>query len=228
MKAELGTWSVLLRLSTKQRLESFRKNGEMYMNSLDYFSQLEGDSVRADEYEGISALFQPTNLEMNIKAPNLDEIKVDPAELCGPVRISMKHDTNANAFCLYALRQPTDGRLLDERCEAFGDSCVIVLDSPEFLRRVAKEANARGLFCEAGLVQYYDYQKHQGKLGPFFKVNHFAYQQEFRILARSGSSEALTMRIGDLRDITSEVLPMKELDDRVDFSWKSAREAGYA
>jgi len=228
MKAELGTWTILLKLGSREHLERFRCLGELYMNSLNYFARLEGDEVRGDEFEGISMLFQPANLQMVIEGPAFGKFAVDPADLCGPVRVSRDVDRNANAFCMYAITAPVDGDFLDSRCEDFGDSLVIVLDGPEFLRRIAAEATARGLFCEAGLVKYYDCATHQGKLSPFHKINAFSYQQEFRIVARSGAAGPLIMQIGDLRDITSEILPMSERNDHINFSWDSAREAGYA
>ena len=49
---------VLLKLGQREHMEQFRK-GQLYMNTLKHFRDLESDPARADRYEGATHIFQP-------------------------------------------------------------------------------------------------------------------------------------------------------------------------
>jgi hypothetical protein len=62
-----------------------------------------------------------------------------------------------------------------------------------------------GLRRKAALVAYKNPNLHTGPKGPFWKSSDFEYQNEFRIIVQPGSPVARKLPIGDLRDITSEI-----------------------
>jgi hypothetical protein len=125
---------------------------------------------------------------------------------------------------MFAIIGPVDGPLLSSQNLQFGDSFVLVLAPGEFLNRVviaAREARLSRL--EWRLVEYFDEEKYSGKVGRFRKRSLFAYQNEFRIAVEPFSSEARKLAVGSLLDITSEVLPLSEANQHLDFSTRSFR-----
>ena len=82
-----------------------------------------------------------------------------------------------------------------------------------------------GLKEQHDLVEYYTLDKYSGETGPFRKPSYFAYQSEFRLIVRPGIA-LRKMVIGNLDDITSDVLPLPEINRIVDLSPGAAHKAG--
>jgi hypothetical protein len=127
---------------------------------------------------------------------------------------------------MFAITGPVDGELINSQNRQFGDSFLLVLHPQELLDRVVKAAREIGLArIEWRLVEYFDESEYSGKVGRFRKRSIFAYQNEFRIVVEPGSNEARKLTVGSLIDITSEVLPLSEANQHLDFSTRSFREA---
>ena len=93
------------------------------------------------------------------------------------------------------------------------------------MKRFTYTVETLGLIQQYNFVNYYDFDKYSGATGPFRKPSNLAYQNEFRLVVRPG----VTLRrlvIGNLEDITSEVLPLCEINKRFDSSPEAARKAG--
>jgi hypothetical protein len=142
---------------------------------------------------------------------------VAPSGLAGPVRVSRQRTSSRNVFCMFAVTNPVDGPLFPKSHTWFGDSVLLFTDTQKFLSRIVAAATHRGLNFEGRLVRYYDESKFSGELGPFRKSSIFLYQSEYRIALETGSREPLTFDIGDLSDITSEVIPLDLADDVLEF-----------
>ncbi len=99
-------------------------------------------------------------------------------------------------------------------------------DTQEFLNRVVRAAQKQSLRGEGKLVTYYDPDSFSGKTGPFMKGSHFAYQQEYRLLLDMALDRPFIFDIGDLTDITSEVLSFAQADEIFKFGRADAHEAG--
>jgi hypothetical protein len=233
-------WMVLFKFGERKFLEEFRKNGLLYMNPSTCFSELERealgagstvDPVRADRFEGTDWIFNPKEHEIVIEGPGaLDshgkpqnfKVSISPEEIAAHTSISI-NDLSCNVYCMYATTAP---QCVDVRNLSFGNSFVIILNTLEFLKRFSSAANALGLKYQCGLVDYYDLDKHSGPTGPFRKPCSFTYQNEFRLVVRPGSNQARNLMIGNVEDITSEILPLCEINQLFDFSPEAAQKAG--
>jgi hypothetical protein len=211
---------ILLKLGEKRHMEMLRK-GLLYMNSLAYFRGKEADEARGDRHEGTDSIIQPCDVSEFIIDPQIpgfqQKMVVAPSDLAGPVWISRQLTSSRNVFCMFAVTNPVDGPLFPKSHSWPGDSVLLFTDTQKFLSRVLDAATHRGLNVEGRLVEYYDGSKFSGELGPFRKSSIFLYQSEYRIALETGSREPLPFDIGDLSDITSEVIPLDLADDILKF-----------
>ncbi len=197
------------------------------MRPLAEFAELESDAARGDAYEGATEIIQPKHVgNFILEAPGFGRHAINPSDLAGPVRIAKYETSSCNVYCMFAITGPVDGELVNSQNLQFGDSFLLVLHPQEFLDRVVRAAREAGLSrLESRLVEYFDEDEYSGKVGRFRKRSIFAYQNEFRITVEPGSDSPRRLAIGSLVDITSEVLPLSEASQHLDFSTRSFREA---
>jgi hypothetical protein len=216
---------VLLKMGQREHLEQFR-TGLLYMNPLTYFRDLESDPARADRYEGATHIFQPKDVIITLSAPGFGEIVIDSEDLAAPTTLSMNSELCCNLFCLYAISQPVSGKLFPSEHEWFGDSIVLILNTEKFLNCVIVAAKAQNLSGKMKLVEYFDDEVYTGRIDRFRKSKRYAHQREYRIAIDSPGNAPLILDIGDISDITSEVLPFTDADNKLSFSESDARAAG--
>jgi hypothetical protein len=220
----------LMKFGEKEHIQAFRSDGLMYMKSLAEFARLETDIERGDCFEGTDTIIQPKHVGeciFDTGKVGLGKFVAQPSDFAGPLRIGLNRTGSCNLYCMFAITKPNDGELVDPKNLEFGDSCVLVLNPTEFLSRVVRAAKYAGLnYIEYRLVEYYDGEEYSGETGRFRKRSKFAHQNEFRIVIEPGSEDPRRLSVGSLIDITSEVLPSSEVNQRLDFSTRSAREAG--
>ena len=217
-----------MKLGGKEHMEEFR-TGLLYMNTLSYFCELEADTARADRREGVDYIIQTTDLgESYIETgiPHICRISIFPEDLAGPITISMNRTRRCNLFCLYALRKPVKNFLFPREHDWFGDSVVLITNTQEFLNRVSIAAAEQKLTVGGGPVAYYDENSYSGAVGRFKKPSSFAHQNEYRITIETEGNEAFRFQLGDISDITSEVIPLDRADEFLKFTEADGMEAG--
>jgi hypothetical protein len=221
---------ILLKLGQKEHLEMLRK-GLLYMNPLAYFTALEDDAARGDRYEGTSYILQPCDIGeflFDPHLPDMDPFHVHgaPDGLVGPVRIALNRTSSCNIFCMFAVNAPIVGPIFARAREWPGNHFVLFTNTQEFVNRVVAAAKSRGLRVGGRTVEYYDETNYSGQTGRFRKRSVFSYQCEYRIVVEPGVDGPLHFEIGDLSEITSEVISRDLADDVLRFSPKDAVEAG--
>jgi hypothetical protein len=218
-------WMVLFKFGAPEHLEQFRKTGLLFMRSSAYFSELErsalADTVRADKFEGSDWIFHPKKHSLTFHWQHDINFTIPSDDIAEHTSLSL-NSRDCNIYCMYAVTKPHP---VDNQNFAFGTSFVIVLNTFEFLRRFISQSIMIGLKEQHDLVEYYTLDKYSGETGPFRKPSYFAYQSEFRLIVRPGIA-LRKMVIGNLEDITSEVLPLSEINRIVDLSPEAARKAG--
>ena len=220
---------LLLKLGQKEHLEKLRA-GLLYMNSLVYFTALESDAARSDPYEGTDSIIQQCDvgeLVFDTQMPGINPLRFDgPPDGLVNVRISLNKTAACNIFCMFAINEPIVGSIFTKTYEWPGDHFVLFTNTAEFLNRVIVGAKRQGLAAEGRMVKYYDETKYSGQVGRFLKRSTYSYQREYRIAVEPGIQEPFQFEIGDLSDITSEVISRELADDVLKFSPEDAVEAG--
>lgn len=201
----------LFKFGYRDHIDLFVREGHIYMNSLNYFKNLEGDMLRADKHECASYSEQADGAKLSMKE-NGKWLEI--GTISGPIVSSDDSDLITNVFCMYALRGSASKSLVDERNLNFGDTYAILTDGDEFLRRVHAAAEKENIVLKQDLVEYVDKATYNGPMGFFRKFSTFAYQSEFRFAVVTGSDAPFSLKIGDISDI-SMTGPLAELNKRI-------------
>ena len=195
--------------------------GKIYANALKYFQNLESEdaSGRADPCEGMMAWLQPGEITLVLNGMDIT------ADLAGPVEAQTNWAKYLNVFCLHAghsevldvpsrtgltVEQIQQELLIPDTCYSFGEHAVVILDTPEFIRRVEAALPGGVNMCK-GLVEYYDpdtFSGHFFGVQPTFrKHKKYSYQREYRLVFESPSERdtPLVFEVGDLSDITRQL-----------------------
>ena len=146
-------------------------------------------------------------------------------DLAGPIQIQMNWVNNFHIVCLHAvhtgnlnaqnLSSDNIGDLrrefrISDKCFTLGDHAVVVLNVPEFIRRMTEAARAKNYQMYRKLVEYYNPETalfaFRGMESIFLKQDHLSYQREFRFAFDTGIiDDFLCLDIGDLSDITCQL-----------------------
>jgi len=197
----------LIKIGGKEHMRQLYEEGIIYMRHLSTFSDIE-DNFRGDIYEKLSAIFEIEDFKIlgNHKDGEEEEILYEknakayfsyyyPDELAG------------NIFSMVGLFTTGESELkiLDKRCQQFGDTCVIITNPSEFLSRIDKEALNQNFDLSWDITEYYDIKEYTGAWSPFKKPAHLSYQQEFRLLVKRKETDPVILRIGSINDIAKMI-----------------------
>ena len=220
--------------------------GSLYLNRLSYYKALEDacDDGRPDRHEGVGIWWQPDNLIIKMKVHGFDETTITKADLAAPVSISFEHHANLHILCLYAVHTVSRHNIdlgmslaeneaelqrqfrIYERCLKFGRSAVVVQAKP-FLAQLKGALLRQEKASTQGLVEYYDDKTFNGRIPeeeiPFWKQKRFAYQQEFRVCVRIGTTgnDPLTIEIGDIGQFAAKIESSRLEEFKIKLSLRS-------
>ena len=202
----------LFKFGKRDDIDKFVRDGHLFMNTLKHFREREAaDLLRSDKHEGIAHCVQADGAILRMQR---GEEWVDIGTIRGQIHRSDGSEDTVNVFCMYAFRESAIDALVDPRNFEFGDTFVVLTDGDEFLHRVQAAADRESLKLRQGLVEYVDRSTYDGPMGIFRKFVDFSYQSEFRIAVVSGTQHPLSLKIGDLSDI-SMVGNLADLNQRI-------------
>src|SRR5512138_183429 len=133
MQMQFDRVLALFKFGHRDHIDLFVREGQIYMNSLNYFKRLEGDILRTDKHECASFCEQADGAKLSMEE-NGNWLEI--GTISGPIVSSDNGDSITNVFCMYAFRESASKSLVDERNLNFGDTFAILTDGDEFLRRV--------------------------------------------------------------------------------------------
>lgn len=138
----------------------------------------------------------------------------------GGVKDRLCLDSRSYVFSMSAITNLLFARngawFFDQKVRKLGDQAILVTNPDEFMRRI-DVAIQREQFLQAypstrgqasGLVEYINFDKHNGPVGPFRKSKSYGYQKEWRLALIDSREELKTypdnrfLEVGDIRDIT--------------------------
>jgi len=188
----------LLKFGSKENMESLLYKGEIFMNTLRYFQELDQQGI-GDKQEGTFEIINYLNGELSIEVPETGEILK-----FRNVRLSKKvTDKVGNIFSTYALTnnllENKISHKIDERIiSEFGTHCVIIKDVARFIRSIYDELKVKKIPISQSLIEYIDFREDNRNLSFFNKSNKFSYQNIHRIMAYTYLDEPLHFEIGPI------------------------------
>lgn len=190
----------LIKFGALDRIEDMRRRGTIYMNTVGYFKRLETNAAQGDEDEGLSFMYQASRgVSVQVKVGE----KFEPLKgVTGQIKMWHDNPEARNLLCLFAITENSFPHLADPKLRDFGDAALVFLSGDAFLRRVRKNLEERGISHRSKLVKYINRDQHHGEMGPFRKIDGYAYQSEFRLMADANVNGPLKFEIGDISDIT--------------------------
>jgi len=209
---------ILIKFGALNHMERLLYEGEVYMNTLEYFRDEEKSQERGDPNEGITKIVPIKNGLLKQKSHDDGKEKTIATITNGIVRFKNSNLDKFAVFCLYHWEIPNDKKakikeFIDERLlNNFGDTAVVIHDTADFLSRIEKAAQKRGLTHIRKRVDYVDMSLRQDEVGPFIKDISFSYQKELRVAVFDENSgpRPVVLNIGSLKDIAC-LMPAKEV-----------------
>ncbi len=205
---------LLIKFGEKQHMERLISHGEVHLKHVGHFTKLEQDEQRGDINEGVTSMWPLDGATISMKDEN-GELKEVGTVTSGTARERSQNLENANLYCLFYLELPINQTLnlshqiSENSWSGFGDSAVIIYDTPEFLNRLELSVKKEGYEISRKLIGYKDLSSHFGQLDPFIKDLQYSHQQEFRVLLwklpPKDNPAAITLELGDLSDICALV-----------------------
>lgn len=193
-----------LKFGSERNMKDLFENGTIYMNSIQYFKDLEDSGLRGDQFEGVSRIknYPPGEIqipEINFKTPYVSlHVRESYNQVVG------------NIYSLYCVSskgwdKPQDC-MIDKKNMGFGSHCVLIKDCQSFFSLITCKLDKLSLDYTHGFVRYYNKYDIERKLTVFEKPMEFEFQKEFRFYVKRFSTQPLKIQIGSLQQI-AELLP---------------------
>ena len=182
-------------------------NGTVFLNTIQYFRNIEDGELRGDKYEGVSEIINSLPGTFKIKESE-QEFRYEKVHL----RKSFK-EILGNIYSLYAISnkgfQNYQDFKINERVNEFGSHCLLI-DPKSFIDQMEKTFNKLGYSYSHGFVDYYDKEKICREISLFEKPFEFEYQKEFRFYVENEKIEPVKIQIGSLENC-SELFSTKDI-----------------
>lgn len=208
---------LFIKFGSEENIKSLYEKGLIYLNTIDYFQNLEDNGVRGDKFEGT----------VNIKNfKHTDEFKLEITDtITGekmnfkPGKLQLRHyDSNpkGNLYSLYCIKQSdflnTDEFIIDSKVKEFGTHALFIRNTKIFIDKLTAEITKLNMPYKAKPIEYYDPENINGEINLFQKIQQYKYQSEYRVVVQNNKQEPLKILIGSLKE-HSEMFAMNSLND---------------
>ena len=202
--------SALIKFGEYEHLCSLRDKGEIYMNTLPYFREIEDGELRGDPFDSVTEIIRGNKGHIALETGQ----KIQLTDFV--LRIGPDTPENTNLFCMYTMRPKHGAYPINEKNFKFGEYALVFFDSQELINRIGKSLRQLGISAKANIVEYVG-NDHVGEMGPFKKLEAFSYQSEWRLVCENGTGNPRTIVIGDLSTICT-LVKAKNINKEITFS----------
>ncbi|MCC3152152.1 hypothetical protein Q3A66_08810 [Hymenobacter sp. BT770] len=205
----------LIKFGQKVHIQELLDKGVLYMNHVIEFVKIEDAALRGDVDEALISIEDVFNMDVL-----LDGVVIAKAAK-GCIAVHNNYPVG-NIYSMYGLYKTEDLSQIsvDARCKKFGDSCLIIHNVGEFLKRVENAALVENKKVLYSPVTYEDKSSYRGKWSLFKKPVLYSYQSEFRLLVKqSDFIGPIILTLGPLNDIAlmfdSNAIDNLKVEDRL-------------
>ena len=199
--------NLLVKFGAEDHMRQMQKEGLLYCKSVLDFAKMENDSARGDKYENTVQLKVLIEKEIWLK-PNHDKDadwkRLDITH--GQQRLS-DNEFEGNLFCMSCFPilpelDKSEINISDRFLKEFGNHYLLILNQPEFFRRLDMAFRKMGVSYQREIIKYSDLKNFSGNKSIFVKDNLFSCQSEYRIFIKTDKTELQVFKIGSIEDIT--------------------------
>lgn len=202
---------ILIKVQKYEYMRRFIMHGEMYMNTLMYFAEMDESTGIGDKFENSISFMRYKPVQAVLKFSSGKEITLHPSE------IKVREYVDQNIGNIYSMamvdcnvqmmNNNTKLSIINndffQSLDSNYDTIVVILQCDKFIERCKDAFLKLGVASYFGKVEYFSEQEYNNKIKitPFVKRDKYRAQNEFRIYADFSSNKPQTVRIGDIRDI---------------------------
>lgn len=202
---------VLIKVQKYEYMRRFIIHGEMYMNTLMYFTEMEESTGIGDKFENSISFVRYKPIQAVIKFSNGNEIVSKPSE------INVREYVDQNIGNIYSMAMvDCDVQMIGnnmklsiinndvfQSLDSDYDTIVVIYRYDTFIERCREAFSRLNVNSSFGMVEYFSVKEFNNKINitPFMKRDKYRAQKEFRIFADFKSNEPKIVNIGDIRDI---------------------------
>lgn len=201
---------LLIKLGTKEHMTALYEQGEIYMQTVDYFRSLEKkDDGRADPNENLKQHFQGNGSKGLTITVKKDGSTIHLSRESGLVFLDVIENLpiGINIYSLSHVGLPvgvTTTPVLDlKNFSEDKDYAVIIRNMKEFVERIRssmmKQQGYVGIAARP--VEYYDHTNYGGEVGIFRKSKEYEYQKEYRVVGYFEDKCVKKFYVGSLKGI---------------------------
>lgn len=201
------TIKAFLKFGKEKHIKDMYENGTIYINTIEYFRNIEDEELRGDKFEGASRVIN--SLPGIFTIPGLEgEFKYEKMHLMG-----VYEKVHGNIYSLYAIsskgfNNPLDFKI-DLRNTRFGTSCLLIKNNELFFKLIKDELKKNNYSFDTGFVEYYDKDNESKDLTLFDKPLEFEYQKEFRFYVYNDTDQPIKLQLGSLKEI-ADIISMED------------------
>jgi len=195
----------LIKFGQREHLEMLQNQGQIYMNTLNWFRRYEENKQIGDRYDSYDEIQQVKWMKLSFPNGKSMEFSANGEKnrLTGAQNYISEQRDSFNLYCMYAItNQINDEYFIDEKNAEFGDSFLVIKNVPDFVNRIETELRNQKMKFRHDLVSYYNKNSFTGELGFFKKSMEFAHQNEYRFVAQTLREEPYILNIGSICDYT--------------------------
>lgn len=211
---------LMVKFGEEKYMHKFYKEGELYLNTISYFKNIEDNKMRGDNNENLTQIFQSDKTTVIINNQSVDTK--------GPIRTYNPQDDKyqfTNIFSMSTLCKGDslreDGRIFNEKVKGLGNTLVIIYNLNEFFSMLQSklkelEGNGKILFYSYKRVKYLDLNTYHGGMDIFCKSKDYSYQTEWRLGMEisENNSNPFSFKIGSISDI-AKIISMKNFKNEL-------------
>jgi len=208
---------LFIKFGSEENIKSLYENGIVYLNTIEYFQNLEDKGVKGDKFEGTHNIKNYESTE-KLRLEITDTKTGDKMDI-KPSKLQLRHYDpypKGNLYSLYCIKRSdflnTDEFTIDSRVKAFGSHALFIRGTKKFIDKLTSEIEKLNMAYKAKPVEYYDNEKTNGQINLFQKIQEYKYQNEYRVIVQNNSQEPIKISIGSLKDY-SEMFALDSLDD---------------
>lgn len=186
-----------IKFGDRKFMEELLYNGEIHLNTVEYFRKYEDENLRRDELEGVSYILRNQRMEIFAEGQKI---------LYGnPESIMLRNENDiGNIYCLTSLFKDNlsteyVGEFeVDPNLTKMGNTFVVIHNPTAFISLLVDKLNSLGLNHKFHVVKYEDRRTYEGEYGVFTKPMEYSYQLESRLFVKSEGKDPLNIEIGSL------------------------------